>query len=170
VWFAMKTDGEQIRSMLEMEDQYDFAIATPFVFFLLCGLSLELLYKALVIELGIEPPALHNLRKLAQLGSLTLDDADLELMDLLSIHVVWAGKYPVPRRGEVEYDEAVRLTNKALMDRVPGMSIPIMRRNERLKWPDYPRIWRIGEIECWKRYHLRNEVGVARLCAGKVRG
>jgi hypothetical protein len=157
VWFAMQNEGDQIHDLLGLEGGYCFSVACPSVFRMLCGLALELLYKALILEVSKKnPPTHHKLKKLSSLAQLTLDADDLELIDLLTDHVVWAGKYPVPKGGETEWDQHVARMNTALTEPVPNMSIRLIRRNERLDWRDYTRIWNIGSSRYWELYHQRN--------------
>jgi hypothetical protein len=132
---------------------YSFAVACPQVFFMLCGLSLELMFKASILEIGKTPPTIHNLRKLSSLAQLTMSADDLELIDLLSNHISWAGKYPIPKGGKKEWKEHTNRMHAALFDRVPNTSIAIMRQNERLNWGDYSRIWEIGSTRYWALYH-----------------
>jgi hypothetical protein len=122
---------------------------------MLCGLSLELLYKALILEIDKQPPPVHDLRKLSALAQITMSADDFELIDLLTDHIKWAGKYPVPRGDKTEWDQHVERMDAALTDPVPGMSIPMVRRNERLDWGDYSRIWHIGDSRYWELYHQR---------------
>lgn len=156
VWFAIQSGNKsQIHNLLGMEANYSFSIACPSIFRMLCGLSLELLYKALILEIGKKPRKTHDLRELSLLAQLTMSADDLELIDLLTDHVKWAGKYPVPIGGETEWDQHVERMNAALTDPVPNVSIAIVRRNKRLDWNDYSRIWNIGNSRYWERHHQR---------------
>ena len=78
VWFAIEAEPDGIRDFLEMEAGYSFAIATPPVFRMLCGLSLELLYKATILKAGERPPESHQLRLLASEAKVVLDANDHE--------------------------------------------------------------------------------------------
>lgn len=158
VWFAIENESssDQVRSMLGMEQHYRFSAACPLVFFMLCGLSLELLYKALIVEDGKKPPAIHDLRELSTRAHINFTVEDLRLIDLLTDHILWAGKYPVPKGGEPEWDRHVEQMNSALTSPVCGISIPVVRRNECLSWDDYTRIWNISSVRYWERYHQRN--------------
>jgi hypothetical protein len=158
VWFAMENENssDQVRTMLGMEEHYRFSVACPFVFLMMCGLSLELLYKALIVEDGKKPPAIHDLRELSSRAHLELKIEDLELIDLLTDHILWAGKYPVPKGGKQEWDQHVEQMNAALTSPVPDLSIPIFRRNERLSWGDYTRIWNISNERYWELHRQRN--------------
>ena len=158
VWFAMEDENssDQVRTLLAIEPGYRFSAACPSVFFMLCGLSLELLYKALIVEKGQKPPAIHNLRELASRAQLAIPDEDIQLIDLLTDHISWAGKYPIPKGGETEWDRHVEQMHAALTSPVPAMSIAMFRRNARLDWDDYTRIWNIGSKRYWEVYHQRN--------------
>ena len=108
---------------------------------MLCGLSLELLYKAIILETGGEPPATHNLHKLASSAKIVMDADDLELLDVLTDHIVWAGKYPVPKGDRMNWDRHVGLMQDALTDRRLGSSLNIRHPNKRLDWSGYRKLW-----------------------------
>jgi HEPN domain-containing protein len=158
VWFAIENESksDQIHKQLGFESGYSFSVACPAVFMMLCGLSLELLYKALIIEISNQPPAVHDLRRLSVLAQITMSADDLDLIDILTAHIKWAGKYPVPRGDKAEWDEHVERMDAALTDPVPDMCIRIVRRNERLYWDDYSRIWNVGATRYWELYHQRS--------------
>lgn len=157
VWFAMQNENSsyQVHALLGMEQGYRFSVACPSVFLMLGGLSFELLYKALIVEVGKKPPSIHDLRKLSSLAHLAMTADDLELLDILTDHILWAGKYPVPKAGETEWDRLVERMNSALTSPVPDVSIRILRRNERLSWDDFMRIWNNCNRCYWDLYHQR---------------
>jgi hypothetical protein len=144
VWFAMEQKDTRIQDALDMESGYSFSIACPSVFLMLCGLSLELLYKALIVERGGAVETVHKLRKLSLAAGLTMSEGDLALLDILTHYVVWAGKYPIPRSGEEEYKQLGEQIEASLYEPIPDLSIKIYRSNNRLDWADYSRIWEIG--------------------------
>jgi hypothetical protein len=43
----------------------------------------------------------------------------------------------------------------ALTSSVPDMGIAVFRRNDRLDWDDYTRVWNIGSKRYWEHYHQR---------------
>lgn len=143
VWFAIENDGKAINDFLGMESGYSFSIACPSSFLMLCGLSLELIFKAILIEIGEKPPKTHNLRQLASQASVVMDNGDLELIEILADHVLWAGKYPIPTGGRTEWDQHVERMVSTLMSPIPGFSIKIIRPNHRLDWGGFERIWNI---------------------------
>jgi hypothetical protein len=153
VWFAIENSTDQIRDFLGMDSGYSFSIACPSVYLMLCGLSLELLYKALIVELGKKPPETHNLRQLSSLANVTLSTEDLELIDILTDHIQWAGKYPVPKGDRTKWNQHVERMSSALTTRIPGSSINIRRTNHRLNWNDFARIWNIGD-SLYRRLYL----------------
>jgi len=155
VWFAIETETDQINNSLGMEPNYSFAIACPSVFLMLCGLSLELLYKALIVEVGEKPPEIHDLRKLSAPAKVSMQTGDLDLLDILTDHIQWAGKYPIPIGGRKKWEQHGERMIAALYDPVPGMSIRILRSNKRLNWTDFGRIWSIGHSRYWELYNQR---------------
>ena len=148
--------SHQIHQELGLESGYSFAVACPAVFMMLCGLSLELLYKALIIEIGNRPPEIHDLRRLSAVAQITMSVDDFELLDILTAHITWAGKYPVPRGDRQKWDKHVERMYAALTDPVPGMIIGVVRRNDRLYWEDYSRIWDVAATRYWELHHKRS--------------
>ena len=164
VWFAMENESnsDQVRSLLGMESHYRFSAACPFVFWMLCGLSLELLYKALIIENKQEPEETHNLQELSRSAKIKMSTDDFELLGFLTEHINWAGKYPVPKegknkKGKATYDKHTKRMLDALTSLVPGMSIPARQRNERLDCGDYLRLWTQGRLPYWELYQQSHE-------------
>jgi hypothetical protein len=155
VWFAIENESHQVHNFLEMESGYSFSVACPPVFLMLCGLSLELLFKALIVEIGGQPPVTHDLRKLSLEAQITINADDLELIDLLTDHIKWAGKYPVPKGERAEWDKHAGRMFAALTEPVPDLSIAAFRRNDRLDWKDYSRIWNDCSSRYWELYHQR---------------
>jgi len=152
VWFAIENGGktDQIHKFLGMEDWYAFSAGCPSVFLMLCGLSLELLFKALILELREKPPASHDLRVLCGLAQITMSADDLQLVDLLTDHTKWAGRYPVPLGNRTEWDQHYDRMTAALSDSIDSQGIKIRRWNDRLDWKDYSRIWEIVSVRYWE--------------------
>jgi hypothetical protein len=104
------------------------------VFRMLCGMSLEAMFKAVVLELGNAPPTSHNLNQLARDAGLTYSKDDQKLLQILTEAVIWDGRYPVPLK-EQHWDELNEIEKECLYDRRRlgnSSSLEILTPNDRL--------------------------------------
>jgi len=76
------------------------------IFMMLAGLSLENVFKGVcirrqpeIVKDGTLPKWLtsHSLTQLADRAGVPLSDAEADLLERLHMHVMWAGRYPVPK-------------------------------------------------------------------------
>jgi hypothetical protein len=113
------------------------------VYFMLCGMSLEALMKAIVVEQGEEPLRSHDLIRLAATSKLTYTKHECELLEILSEAVIWDGRYPVPLRKE-DWDRLSELEGEKLFDSVPlgnSTTLTVAAPNEELNWHSYTALW-----------------------------
>jgi hypothetical protein len=99
---------EVLRAAPQTINPYRPPVYGPYT--LLAGLSLELLAKAILIErnptlvdggrLSPWPGGGHALLDLLRETGISLDDEDAYLAERLGQSVVWAGRYPVPKKAE----------------------------------------------------------------------
>ena len=111
------------------------------VFRMLCGMSLELLYKALIVQSGGKPPSTHELIHLANLAKIKPSKQEEALLKILTEYIKWEGRYPVPqeRKSWAALDDLVR---KHLFREVYRRgSFAIIRDNDALSWDGYEELW-----------------------------
>lgn len=124
----------------ELGAGFEMSIATSGVRWMLAGMSLELMFKAVLVVREKEPPSIHDLRKLAQQANLTLSAEQNALLDILTHSIVWEGRYPVPKTEE-RMEELEDLVMKNLYTRSPvGIHTP----NHALSWEAFNAIWLVG--------------------------
>lgn len=130
--------ADQIVSAANLGLGFNLSVATYRVFYMLCGMALELMYKAILVEDGKEPPTNHNLPVLAKLAGINLPPEDESLLEIWSQLVIWDGKYPVPKKEEhmKTYDD---LIEKTLWNQVEGT--PFKRMNNRIEWSNFRIFW-----------------------------
>jgi hypothetical protein len=124
---------------------FSMKAAVPPVFQMLCGLSLELLYKALIVSQSkaLPKPPTHALKQLATTAGVPVSKKDAKLLDVLTEVVSWAGRYPLPnRRHHVARFTALR--SDALYDRKPLGKRYVLTPNGALSWNGFDRLWRQG--------------------------
>ena len=126
---------------------FDMNFATWPVYLMLCGLSLELMFKAVIVASGGQPKNDHNLRKLAASAKVTYLPGQLALLDILTECVYWFGKYPAPlAKDHAAIKRLDELATDHLTEAVPGLSIAIRRsiQPHPLEWEAFSGLWQIG--------------------------
>jgi len=155
VWFCIQHSVEyDIPESLGLSAGYDMRVGTYRVYAMLCGMSLELLLKAITVASGREVRTVHDLRALAAHAGVELSDKDSGFLDLLTHCVVWFGRYPVAKR---DHDAAVRelacLFDEHLMDKehhTGGMYILRPKSDGPLDWDQYQGLWGRISARFWE--------------------
>lgn len=68
-----------------------------YVYRMLCGMSLELAYKASLIAMGEKVKATHDLTWLAEQVFPSVSRKERGILELLTHCIVWDGRYPAPK-------------------------------------------------------------------------
>jgi hypothetical protein len=140
VWIGMgSTDGRE-RDGLGLPDWYSFEVACPSVFRMLCGMSTELLLKAIIVQRGDEPTQTHNLNTLTAEAKMSVLPTQAQLLNVLTESIIWDGRYPVPKTQPV-FDRAKELEREALTEKVPLGSFHVLHPNNALDWENFLNIW-----------------------------
>lgn len=101
---------DEISRLGDLSKAADVGLRLRGPFFLLAGLAVENLLKALVVKrmhaenrpvtegnvLRLEPRGRHSLVALSRSAQITLSPEEREVLARLSTFVQWAGRYPVP--------------------------------------------------------------------------
>ena len=64
------------------------------------AISLELIFKAILVAKGKKLRTIHNLRELCKETEIALDEDQMLTLDLLTEGIIWLGRYPVPTSEE----------------------------------------------------------------------
>lgn len=143
VWAAV--EDESVATAVKASLGYP--VGTGFlkpVAWMLAGLSLELLFKAVIISAGGKPPTgkgAHTLQNLRKAAAVALDEStDEGLLEILTHYVRWAGRYPTPK-GRGERDQLMALKEKHLTKRTSARGMVIVSSNGALSWEAFIRIW-----------------------------
>ena len=152
VWFAIKSESSEVSTFLGMESGYSFAAATRPVFTMLCGMSLELLYKAIAVERGEKPGKTHDLNKLACLARVPIDSEESPLLEILSAYIVWAGRYPVPigTDAKTKWETNAAREWAHLWEKTSTSKLDVRRPNKNLSWKHFQKLWGTGAKAYWK--------------------
>ena len=144
VWMSTEPDlSKRIVEECRLGRGFKIGAAVIPVFHMLCGMAMELIFKALVVEQEKEVnEAHHDLLNHASMAGLTYSGRDRELLKILTHSIVWAGRYPTPtskRKNHME--ELSKLFRDNLFDRVPLSSMTILHPNEALDWNSFNSMW-----------------------------
>jgi hypothetical protein len=97
LWYAMRHDKElKVAEELGFSTGYSMGVACRPVYHMLCGLALEVIMKAVLMQRGAPLPKTHSLTRLISLLELSRTEAQLATLTFYEQSVVWAGRYPVP--------------------------------------------------------------------------
>ena len=160
LWFSMKNDLlEKISSELNLGAGRS-ANTWP-VYLMLCGLSLELIYKAILVEKNQKAPPKHILKDIATLAGIHLDQQKEDLLSILTEAIIWHGKYPVPRdKRHGKMAELSRIENRSLVDYVEWKGLKVPRPNNELGWDSFNKLWaEANEVFCrYRSLRLNREL------------
>lgn len=127
------------------------------VYLMLCGMSLEALYKAIAVVRGKEVQHSHDLLGLAARAGLRVDVSEEGALELLTAAIVWDGRYPVPRKWR-HLRGYRRLFHSVMSDRyLTASSVAILRPNSALDWEHFCRLWRGADNFFWEARDPRRE-------------
>lgn len=115
------------------------------VYLMLCGLSLEVLMKAVLAQRGelTEKLMHHRLVDLAKAVGRAETLREQKLLRFYESSMVWAGRYPVPLRDQLRGVVAYRrLGSELFMSPVKLGHLNFKQRNDMDSWEKYSTLWR----------------------------
>ena len=111
------------------------------VFRMLCGMSMELIFKALIVERQqTVNESHHTLLEHASMAGLSYSPRERRLLEILTHSITWAGRYPTPKKKD-HLEQYSQLIDDNLYDRVPLGSMSILQPNEALDWNSFNSMW-----------------------------
>lgn len=155
LWASMSDSrSNEIVEELGLGTGFSMKVATTGVYTMLCGMSLELLYKAIVVAKGNDPDTTtHKLTDLAYKAGIKITEQQVDLLKILSESVIWYGRYPVPVPKQQEHmKDLFKLRNKHLYDEKPlGKSI-VISPNAALNWESFNKLWTVAFEVYWENH------------------
>lgn len=145
IWYCTEVERiEKVVAALAGEPPVDFSTGSWQVYRMLCGMSIELLYKAVIVQNKEAVPKTHNLLDLAnKAGDTMLSSKGAGLLDLLTDCIVWEGRYPVPQHHSA-IDRFVFLHFENLFRKVRtgknSIALEPIEPNP-LDWEQYNQLW-----------------------------
>lgn len=147
VWHSMGSQDSFIAEELGYAPGYRMGVACWSVYHMLCGLSLEVIIKAVLIRRGTPPQKIetHSFMKLHDFLGVEMDDERKRLMAFYEAALVWSGRYPTPRNASD--DKLLRyyeLADEVLMTPLPmgeKSTIQFKVASGSTDWQHYSALW-----------------------------
>jgi hypothetical protein len=145
-WFRL---AESFHRAAELLDEFADRIPSdrrPFVFN--AALSLELVFKAILARRGCSIPDGangHDLTVLCSKAKLQFTDYQRTTLELMTEQLVWAGKYPTPKKAETFDRYHDEIFEKHKVRASSGNTYSVLRNRE--TFPDlenYLKIWNVA--------------------------
>lgn len=146
-----KERSDSIVQELGLGEGYSMDAAVNPVYRMLCGMSLELMYKAVIVAKGHEVKTSHKLVELARLAGVVVSEFDKGLLEIITESVIWDGRYPVPK-DKKSMDNLNSLTTDYLYDKKPFGTTHILSPNNSLNWDSFYKLWSDGCEVYWANY------------------
>lgn len=129
---------------LDTEFSMVHALRRPYL--MLCGMSLEVLFKAIVVAKGGKPDTRsHKLPELAKDAGVPLTQKQKGLLEVLSAYVYWAGRYPVPSISKY-YAPLAKLERQHLFNtRKVSSTLFQVLPGTQLDWEHFHKLWKRAE-------------------------
>ncbi len=141
----MSSESHKIAIKLGLGEGYRMSVALPSVYRMVCGMSIELLLKTIIVAHGKEPQKHHHLGTLAAEAGVGYTVEQLDLLRILSEAIIWDGKYPVPLKEE-HWENLASLECERPFDKTPlgETGLDVLSGNGALDWDSYSELWRIA--------------------------
>ncbi|AJB72406.1 hypothetical protein [Enterobacter hormaechei] len=141
LWISM--ESKDIQQKMGYGGGFSLEVACNPVYHMLCGLALELIMKAVVVQRSKKVPGIHDLNHLANLAEISVNPKRKELLKFYTAAIVWIGRYPVPVKCD---DEKLKdywsLATSVLTDRVKGHgNLNIRKRNGAADWDKFQALF-----------------------------
>jgi hypothetical protein len=144
LWLTMGDEVDRVAAQkLGIGSGFSMGIACWPVYQMLCGLSLELIFKAIVVAEGKEPSHVHLLTDLASEAGLSYTAQELQVLKLLTESIIWDGRYPVPKN-KIHLEKHYQHASEVLYDSIQLDTITVQRPNDSLSWENHTSMWKKG--------------------------
>ena len=143
VWYAIhNNENDHITESIGLGAGFDLMASTWPVYLMLCGMSLELALKAVIVSRGGAPKATHDLVLLANQAGVEVPREQEGLLLFLSECVIWAGRYPVPKKvDDLEYFTFLHYENFFVKEINGNTTTLKPKKPYPLDWPQFQRLW-----------------------------
>lgn len=143
LWLVMAS--KQVQKDIGYGGNFSLEVACFPVYQMLCGLSLELIMKAVIVQRKIPLKRTHDLNALASDLGLPMDEKRKKLFKYYKHFIEWSGRYPVPMSGKDEdltafwaLAQTVTMTSSSLSR---GSKLKFFRTNNITSWGNFDDLW-----------------------------
>lgn len=122
---------------------FSLEVACSPVYHMLCGLALELILKAVIVQQSGKVPEVHDLNHLVSLAGISVNTGRKELLKFYTAAIVWTGRYPVPARcDDDKLKKYWELASNVLTEPAKGFgALKVRRRNGASDWDNFQAIY-----------------------------
>ena len=144
IWYCLEiAKPADIADAIGGETQIDFSSGSWQVYRMLCGMSLELLYKAIIVAQNDPVPASHNLLFLAEKAGCHVTRKNAGILELLTECIIWEGRYPVPKdHPKIEKFVFLHYENLFYKERTDNSVVLKPIEPNPLDWINYSELWK----------------------------
>jgi hypothetical protein len=130
---------------------FSIGIASGAVYEMLCGMSIELMLKAIAVAQRKGVKTHHRLIELAHHVDVSLTPDEEALLSVLTTSIRWAGRYPAPKDRK-EWEDTKKIRSMALWEPVDA-SCDFKTYNGALDWNNVDALW-VKLSEVYGAHHL----------------
>ncbi|MCF7732831.1 MAG: hypothetical protein K9N23_14170 [Akkermansiaceae bacterium] len=157
VWVSLDDDvGIIVTERTKLGNAFSMSAAARPVYQMLCGMALELIFKAITVEMGEKVnESTHNLLEHVKPTKIAYCAQETELLRIFSHFITWAGRYPTPKQ-EKTMDDFNKLVKSNLFESVPFGSHgarTVLQPNGIMNWSSFSHLWGMA---CSKYFQVRN--------------
>ncbi|GKL83056.1 hypothetical protein NUKP62_44630 [Klebsiella variicola] len=137
LWLSM--ESKDIQQRMGYGGGFSLEVACNPVYHMLCGLALELILKAVIVQRSEKVPEVHDLNLLAKLAEVSVNTKRKELLKFYTAAIVWTGRYPVPAKcDDDKLLDYWALASSVLTDRVKGFgNLNVRKGNGAANWDKF---------------------------------
>ncbi len=147
LWFVMDDKVEAVADRLGLEKGFSMGIACRPVYHMLCGLAIELILKAVIVQNGLKVPQSHDLNYLASQLSLILNPHEKNLLIFYKASIEWSGRYPTPAKCDDDsilkyWKLATEVLTKPMVPDTNKSGTPKFRTaSDATSWTNFNTLW-----------------------------
>lgn len=112
------------------------------VYYMLCGLALEVIMKGIIASRGEAPPTKHDLNVLADHTKVKRNKEERLLLHFLTESVLWAGRYPIPKDADDKKLEDYSALARSVMEKPAAAGTMLIERSGATDWENFDELWR----------------------------
>ena len=125
----------------QLSDHYERGYGAGFtkpVYLMLCGMSLEMLFKGVLAARRQKIPNTHRLLDLAHKVRMVTQPSTQTYLEVLTHSIIWSGRYPVPNTAQDWLEEG---NLKAKMAGNGTFAEQIRRSEATTGWTAFDQVW-----------------------------